>query len=556
MFKGLGNKLRQLFSQTLGHFMEETKEWIQERISNGIIFFLEVLEKHQLELTKPIIDEIENAPELPESIRKTIRELKKNEYEAGSVLLGSIGVSAVGGVAGTVFQALMAPVTNKLRAAIPATLLGPSECAVANWRLGTSEEFIYDQLRKTGYTEEQINILLYILRPLLSPDELARLLVRGEISKEEYRKTMASQGFTEQQSDQLFSLYRSLLGVGECRELLLRGEIPEKEHDTRLKQLGFNETDIAQLKKLYFYIPSPGDLVRMAVREAWTEKTVQMFGYDEDFPEEFAKWSEKQGMSRDWAKRYWRAHWELPSPTMGYEMLHREIITEEELDTLLKTADYPEFWRKKMMKLSYSPYTRVDVRRMYQTGILTRDEVFQAYKDIGYDDERAENLTKFTVAGASQSEKDLTKSELLRGYKYKILSAEETKENLIKMGYDPDEAEYYIALQDYQEEKERKEDLINRTKTEFTKGIISRNEVYKRLGEANLQAKEIEYYLSIWNVSRETKPRQPSLTDLKAMFKARVINESTFREEVSNMGYSDRYVDWYVKVLNLGVGGE
>jgi len=117
------------------------------------------------------------------------------------------------------------------------------------------------------------------------------------------------------------------------------------------------------------------------------------------------------------------------------------------------------------------------------------------------------------------------------------------------MGYDEEEAEYYITLEDYNLEKEKKEDLLKRTKTEFTKGIIDRNEVHKRLAGANFNSKEIEYYLETWNVSRETKPRQPSLTDLKAMFKARVIDETTFRAELSNMGYSDRYIDWYVKTL-------
>jgi len=184
-------------------------------------------------------------------------------------------------------------------------------------------------------------------------------------------------------------------------------------------------------------------------------------------------------------------------------------------------------------------------------GILSQEQVFEAYKAIGYDDEHAENLTKFTIAGASTSERDLTKTEILKGYRYKLLNSEEAKEALMKMGYDETEAEYYITLEDYNLEKERKEDILKRTKTEFTKGIIDRNEVYKRLSGANFNAKEIDYYLETWNVSRETKPRQPSLTDLKAMFKARVIDENTFREELSNMGYSDRYIDWYVKIIYM-----
>ncbi|GEM_PF-3473183 len=552
MFKGIGRKLRQLFAETTAHFLEETRDWIQERIANALIFFLETIEKHQLKIVDSILNEIEDTPDVPSSIRKMIKELKSGRYEAGSWFLGSLGSSATGTVASGIFGALMAPAVNEIRARVHGSLLNPSECVVGLWRRKATKKYIIEQLERLGYDHNQIDILLGILEPMLSPGELAQAVIRKTIDYSDYYELMSMQGFSAEQAKQILSLYQSLLGIGECKELLLRGEISEKEHDERLQKLGFQQNDINLIKKLYYYIPSPSDLIRMAVREAWNEEVAKHFGYDEDFPEEFAEWAEKQGMSREWARRYWRAHWDLPSPTMGYEMLHRGIITEEELDMLLKTADYPRFWREKLMKLSYSPYTRVDVRRMYQMGILSKEDVFKAYKDIGYDDEHAENLTQFTVAGASQSERDLTKSEILKGYRYKLLTAEETKEALMKMGYDEEEAEYYIALEDYNEEKERKEDIIKRTKTEFTKGIIDRNEVYKRLGEINLQSKEIDYYLSIWDTSRQAKPMQPSLADLKSFFKTRVIDENTFREELSNLGYSDKYINWYVKALFYG----
>jgi len=352
MFRGVGVKLRQLFSQTLGHFMEETREWIQERIANAFLFFLETLERHQIKMTEHLLRDLEDVEGLPPVIRKLIQEAKSGKYEAGSLLLGSIGTSATGTATSGIIGTLMGPAVNKLRAKIPSTLLSPAECFVGLHRKVLNEDYLREQLRQSGYNDYQINIILTVLKPMLTPDELARLVVRQVISKDEYIELLEQQGFSHRQAEQILNLYRSLLGVGECRELYLRGEISEKEHDQRLQQLGFKDNDIEHLKKLYWYIPSPSDLVHMAVREAWADETAAMFGYDEEFPEEFAEWAEKQGMSRDWAKRYWRAHWEIPSPTMGYEMLHRGIITEKELDTLLKTADYPSFWRKKLMQLS------------------------------------------------------------------------------------------------------------------------------------------------------------------------------------------------------------
>jgi len=556
MFRGIGIKLRQLFAQVLAHFMEETREWVQERISGAFIFLLESIERHAAKDTREILETIIDTPEMPEEIRRIAERARESEHEFGALLLSSLGGATLSSGATTAIAPLLERTRQALNRKFRPNILSPADAVQAWYRKLISEEFLDTELGSSGYGSGHISVVKNLLRPLVSEEAARSLRVYGYISSDEYFQLMEYLGYTEKQAELLLKLGYRPLSVDFARECFLRGIMTAEEHDRYLQSLGVKDGDIERLKELYFYIPSPGDLVRMAVREAWADETAKMFGYDEEFPEEFAEWAEKQGMSRDWAKKYWRAHWEIPSPTMGYEMLHRGIISERELDTLLKTADYPTFWREKLIKLSYSPYTRVDIRRMYQLGILTAEDVFKAYKDIGYDDERAGNLTEFTVAGASQSEKDLTKSEILRGYKYKILSAEEAKEALMKMGYDEAEAEYYITLQDYQEEKERKEDLVKRTKTEFTKGIIDRNEVFKRLGAANLNSKEIEYYLSIWDTTKETKPRQPSLTDLKTMFKARVIDEGTFRDELSNMGYSDRYIEWYVKIIYAGLAAE
>ena len=78
-------------------------------------------------------------------------------------------------------------------------------------------------------------------------------------------------------------------------------------------------------------------------------------------------------------------------------MLHRRIIDPDELKLLLRVRDIPSFWRERLVQLSYDPYTRVDVRRMYTAGVLSENEVFDTYLDLGYDEEHANNLTLWTL---------------------------------------------------------------------------------------------------------------------------------------------------------------
>ncbi|GAH81965.1 unnamed protein product, partial [marine sediment metagenome] len=120
----------------------------------------------------------------------------------------------------------------------------------------------------------------------------------------------------------------------------------------------------------------------MAVREAFTPAIAKKFGQYEDFPPDFEKYAGMKGLSKEWAERYWAAHWSLPSPSQGYDMLHRGIIDNKELFMLMKALDIMPFWRDKLMQMSYHLLTRVDIRRMYKAGVLTEAEVYESYLQV------------------------------------------------------------------------------------------------------------------------------------------------------------------------------
>lgn len=184
----------------------------------------------------------------------------------------------------------------------------------------------------------------------------------------------------------------------------------ELRHDPSLsnierefRRLGIHPNYFGLYKELAYQIPPIADIITMAVREAFTPEIAQRFGQYEGLPSEFVAWAQKKGLSREWAERYWAAHWSLPSPQQGFEMLHRGVINRDELHLLLRALDIMPFWRERLIEISYNPLTRVDIRRMHLLGILTEPEVFQAYKDIGYNDLNAKRLTAFTVKLTQQT---------------------------------------------------------------------------------------------------------------------------------------------------------
>lgn len=236
-----------------------------------------------------------------------------------------------------------------------------------------------------------------LARPtLLTPEVAATAFFRGFYDQQKYSNELAKLGFSDERIQAVKEASRPLLSPADIQFNYLRGNIDETTHDRELANYGFTGERIRLIKQLYNIIPGVQDLITMAVREVFSPEVAEKFGQFDNFPEDLAVWGEQQGISREWLERYWAAHWGLPSPRQGFEMLHRRIIDEDELKLLLRALDVMPFWRDNLIKLSYNPITRVDVRRIFRLGIFDRDQVYERYLDLGYSPDDAEYLTKFT----------------------------------------------------------------------------------------------------------------------------------------------------------------
>lgn len=364
---------------------------------------------------------------------------------------------------------------------------------------------------------------------LLPLTQMITLYYRGLVGPGDVLAEGLKAGISQDKVGALVEGLRPLPSPGQIQEAYLRGYISEEKHDELLRKHGYRQEDINLFKALYWIIPGPSDLIRMAVREAFTPEVVERFKMDEGFPEVFANWAAKQGLSREWALNYWRAHWQLPSVTQGFEMFHRTIdregntvISKDELMLLLKTLDIMPFWREKLLAISYAPYTRVDVRRMYQLGILDERGVYLAYRDLGYDDEKARNLTEFTIRYYTTEEKteleeyrELTRSVILAAFAKGVLTRAETKARLTSIGYHPDDAELLIKLKEAQtmieDTTEPKPPLLSKTVnlvlTCYKRGLYDRTEVKDILASLGKTEWEINWYIALsdYEVAEELK---------------------------------------------------
>jgi hypothetical protein len=214
--------------------------------------------------------------------------------------------------------------------------------------------------------------------------------------------------------------------------------------------------------------PGASDLVRMELREVFKpkERAEQLIPPP---TEDFKKYMRNLGYNDFWADSYWAAHWDLPSITQGYEMFHRLrpgrvpdhlVFTRADLEALMRRQDILPAYIPKLIEIAYTPFTRVDVRRMYAFGILSRDEVKQAYLDLGYDEYRADKLTEFTVLHEAKEEKrlkELSLTDMERAVAAGAITPGQFEAWLREMGYSERAIKIELKLEALEREKKKKE---------------------------------------------------------------------------------------------------
>jgi len=508
LLRGWGRKLEitllrfllSLYNTVMGPF------WEAREAATRYLF--DSIEEELKPVVLPLLDKMDAMPGMPPEIKKMTQHVRHSEPITFAAIAATIIVSAIVGFAmGMVapFQRLASQAADSV--ARSARLDPPA--AFAAWK-------------------------------------------RGAISREVFERCCKEHGWPDDSIAAFGEIFAQRVGVGDLSTLLLRQAMSESEFNAELGRRGYKDDEIAKLKELQKVIPGLGDIIRMAVREAFTPEVVRQFQLHAELPGEMVEWAAKQGLDEDWARAFWAAHWELPSLTMGFEMLHRGEITEDEMRLLIRTHDVSPFWRDRLLNISYTPYTRVDVRRMYDVGVLGQDEVYQSYRDIGYNHEKATNMTAFTIALSNSAERDLTKAEVLNGFKIGYFSQDETRVQLLNLGYDATETDYYVSKVLYDLWQDEIKEQVKYLQQQYVRSLISQNDIYRELGRLNLPADQVNRYLRTWDIEREAKTRLLTSTKLEQLRKAQIINDDQYVEEMSGLGYKQQYIDWLLELIQKG----
>lgn len=410
---------------------------------------------------------------------------------------------------------------------------------VSNWKVKIGA--------MTGTIRQEMNVR-YTPNPP-SPGDVLRAAFIAPEKINEVIEAMKRSGVSEKDIDLILLANYSVYPMEIVRIAWLRGALSDDKMYERMRELGFTDTRIKEIVATWPVIPGIQDIFWMVAKEAFEPDIIEHIGLGDEFPGGQVEFLEKQGLSLEWAKKYWYAHWDTPSVGQVYEMLHRDVINEYEMDIAFRNAEIPPFWRDKLKKVAYNVFTRVDTRRMHDMGVLTDDELIQAYKDQGYDQFRAEKMADFTVRYNAQGEKELSMGQIRNAYRVRAIDKKEALALLMKADYTEVKAQWLLAYEDLDFELDLQKKIMKNIEDRYTNNLIEKRDVITRLNQLNITDREIQVMVDSWDIDKYEDMKLHSKGDLGKLYIQKIIGEDEYRSDMRRIGYTFRQVDNYLDYM-------
>jgi len=159
-------------------------------------------------------------------------------------------------------------------------------------------------------------------------------------------------------------------------------------------------------------------------------------------------------------------------------------------------------------------------------------------------------MVEFYKAYKMSHEKDLTLSQIKTAYNYHEIDREEAISMLQGLGYDKEEAELIIAIEDAKVEQKELENEIDVIKRLYSRGLISQEEALMSFDRLNISSKYRDRLIKETMLERAKYTKQPSKTDLDKFYTEKIISKEEYIDRMKKLGYRENDINLYIQLLD------
>lgn len=433
--------------------------------------------------------------------------------------------------------------------------------------MGWAERFTGAPIKQLATPYQQA---LNYLCPVDLPDQASidSLYLSGGATDEDWRCMTQSLGNIPGIARRVRDAKRTTLNSSEHVDLWMRRKIDFPDLEQRLRFLGVtDDATIREWIELRNQIPQFADIIRFMVRDTENPQVVAQGrltdGFDVNFQGQLRDWAEQQGISDELALKFWIAHWDLPSPTMAFEMLKRlrpgrvpdELtVTKDQVQSLLSAADYAPGWRDKMIAISYLTPTRTDIKQGYARGVYDRATILEMLQDTGLDKDGAEAVAKLYDYEKSQFQRTRTEKNsaftvktILAAFIAGTLNRKESETLLEEFGFSPERMKTLLDSADLRAVVATREKCIRSVRRRYFVGAINEVTAVKELTDRDIDIGQAEDLVQGWDCERRANLQEvPARKNLQWAVDG-VITVLELGERLERLRYSPEDVTRYIQ---------
>lgn len=329
-------------------------------------------------------------------------------------------------------------------------------------------------------------------------------------------------------------------------------------------------------------LPTQSDLIRFMVRDAADDAVAAKYGYDTDFDQKYTAqmkaWAKALGLDDQYFKMSWRSHWEIPSWTQLTEMLARLrpdrpqvtewddktrgmtpreaiaqngsrplVVTEADVKEALEINDLAPGWVQKQIEVSYTPINRTDSVRAYMIGAFNEERLYHAFRDVRYSERDARTLVEFYKQDKARRVRNISGvwsiKKIVRYYKAAVISRDTAAELLQPLQPNRAGVDEILNAADLELQADIRATNIKGLRRGFMVGEYSEPEVYGSLKLWQLDDAQAARLAKLWTVERDTRFKMPTVAQIAAWVKAKLIGVEQARIRLKNFGYKQEDAD-------------
>jgi hypothetical protein len=444
---------------------------------------------------------------------------------------------------------------EQVRELIPIEKL-PIQNVTAAWRRGyITAEQMDKELAVQGYDANRSKLLRDLTTYLESTNQLADYWFRGIITEQDLNGGLQELGFTDDQIAAFKEGNYRILEPTTAQEALRRGLIDQDAYNLILATNRYTDAQKTLMLDLVYRPATSGEALQgNANRTAVGQFSLASSDFDTP-PDWFVFAAKAEGQNDEAIRVNWWSHWNLGTLQTWLQLYFRGIRTRTELEAMMDRYFIPREVHDDFIVSQRPLIPYRSIPSFVKAGFMTDSQGRAELSAHGFDLEHVNIIMSSITPAATKSAattaqqvKTLSIQNARVLFDDGVLTLADYEAILVQHGYSQELAAAQAQVDQMTAQTKQRKQALNDLLQEVEAGLVTLDDAVTQLNQNGFTSVEISRFQNTIRRSQAKGAKHPSIGLLKAFFKAQVITQKQFSDELQAQGWGE---PWLSAILGL-----